>query len=174
MSQYRDLKEIIITRIPMEQTPTFSIMKLVKMISQNICFCIPRLQQYTVSRLHSVSTKKRFWLRISHNQSTGELFFFTHFPAQKSKPVLKHSLVSIIKLMWVAAELINHMGCNKSTPIPVLGRSYDLTPWIIPLSAGTAQVEVSSRILWALLSRAPLLDAGKWFSPRSGGVPALV
>lgn len=114
----------------MEQAPTFSIMKLVKMISQNICFCIPRLQQYTVSRLYSASTKKGFGFEY-HTISPLEnsfFFFLTHFPAQKSKPVLKHSLVSIIKLMWVAAELINHTGCNKSTPIPVLGRSHDLTP----------------------------------------------
>lgn len=70
----------------MEQTPTFSLMKLVKMISQNICFCIPRLQQYTVSRLHSASTKTGFKLRISHNQSTGELFiyFFSHISQRKN------------------------------------------------------------------------------------------
>lgn len=115
----------------MEQTPTFSMMKLVKMISQNICFCIPRLQQCTVSRLHSASTKTGFGFEY-HTISPLEnslFILFSHISQRKkSKPVLKHSLVSIIKLMWVAAELINHMGCNKSKPIPILGRSHDLPP----------------------------------------------
>lgn len=68
---------------------------------------------------------------------------FLAFSILRLKTVLKRLLVLIIKLMWVAAEWINHLGCNKSTPISVL-RSHDLTPWIIPLSAGTALVEVSS------------------------------
>lgn len=83
-------------------------MKLVKMISQNICFCIPRLQQYTVSRLHSASTKTGFGFEyhtIGPLENSLFIFFSHTFPsAKKSKPVLKHSLVSIIKLMWVAAD----------------------------------------------------------------------
>lgn len=77
---------------------------------------------------------------------------FCTFDSTKRKPVLKYSTVLIIKLMWAAAELINHLGCNKSTPISILGRSHDLGPWIILLFARTVQVEVSSRILRALLS----------------------
>lgn len=93
----------------------------------NICLCTnPHLQQYRIKRFLDCANKVRFSLTQYHT-ITGGLIFHT-FPSSKSKPVLKRPLVSIIKLMWVAAELINHTGCNKSTPIPVLGRSHDLTP----------------------------------------------
>lgn len=71
----------------MEQTPTFSMMKLVKMISQNICFCIPRLQQYTVSRLHSASTKTCFGFEchtISPLENSLFIYFSHTFPSAKN------------------------------------------------------------------------------------------
>lgn len=118
-----------------------------KIISRNICLCTSHLQQYRINWFVHCASNGRFCLHTKyHTISPLEDSIFHTFSNSKSKPVLKCSLVSIIKLMWVAAELINHMGCNKSTPIPVLGRSHDLSPWIIPLSAGTAQVEVSSKI----------------------------
>lgn len=91
-------------------------------------------------------------LTCNNNRQITFVSEFCTFNSTKRKPVLKYSPVLIIKLMWAAAELINHPGCNKSTPISILGRSHDLGPWIILLFARTVRVEVSSRILQALLS----------------------
>lgn len=93
-----------------------------------------------------------FVLKSLSRKITLERRLIKPFASTKHKPVLKYSTVLIIKLMWAAAELINHLGCNKSTPISILGRSRDLSPWIILLFARNVQVEVSRRILQALLS----------------------